>query len=108
MFPPGRYSHAQPLSDPARDPRGRMKKKSVPQTKQIQQEFHFNYERVRVEPSLQPLVKEMPPHKRRAMACVYRRWAHQLDKTADVLEAQLPPWKRRRLPRIEEHQTRLN
>jgi hypothetical protein len=83
----------------------RMKNESVPQTKQTE----FNFNAVRVEPVLQIQVAIMPPHKRRVMASVYRRWAHQLEKTADVLEAQAAPRPpRRSLRRLSTQQLHRN
>lgn len=53
--------------------------------------------KVSVEPELQDLVAAMLPHDRRLLAKKFRRWAHELEVTAKVIETQhrsLPPPKR--------------
>lgn len=89
-------------------------KKMVPQTdkqkapngQHIQQEF--NFDAIRLEPDLQIEVCTMPPEERRALAVRFIRWAHQLEVSANVLERQSVPWKRRSLPRISPCAIRLN
>lgn len=71
-----------------------------------QQEFNFNI--VHVEPDLQITVALMPPEQRRALAKIYRRWSHQLEISASVLEHHRGPWRRRSLPRISPAVRRQN
>lgn len=76
----------------------RMKHKSVPQTKPIQQEFPFHL--VKVDPELQPEVAQHTPAQRRELAFIFLKYAHQLLVTAEVLERHAEPWQRRALPRV--------
>lgn len=83
----------------------RMQKK-VPQTNTDQTEF--NFDAVRLEPELQRQAAQLDPRQRIELAIVYRRYAHQLEVSARVLERQRVPWRRRRVPRLESSRLRWN
>ncbi len=82
----------------------RMKK--VPQTDTNQTEFNFNA--VRLEPELQIQAATLDPRQRVELAIVYRRYAHQLEISARVLERQRVPWRRRQVPKLESSRLRWN
>lgn len=75
-----------------------MKTTTVPHTKAIQHEFPFHL--VKLDPDLQAEVAHCTPEERRRLAVVYRKYAHQLEISASVLEKHSSPWRRRALPRF--------
>lgn len=64
--------------------------------------------RVRLEPVLEEKVATFSPSKRRALAIVYERWAHQLRLSARILEIDAKPSQRRRLKGLPHRKLLLN
>lgn len=95
------------MSYPLRDPRARMQNQPVPQTNKHTQ-TEFNFKAVKLEPELQLLAATLEPLERIELAVIYRRYAHQLEISARVLERQRGPWRRRRVPKLESSQLRWN
>lgn len=56
--------------------------------------------RVRLEPELEEEVWHLPPHRRRALARRFYRWAKQLWVSADIIEADQSPRPKRGLKPI--------
>lgn len=66
-------------------------------------------QRVTLEPELQAEIGSMPPSPRRALARKFKRWAHQLEISAKILEtnsATIPPPKQIRW--LHQRKARLN
>jgi len=93
-----------------------MKHKSVPKTNIINQihqayfeiQLDFPFHLVRVDAEIQKEVAHLTPPERRHLADNFRRFAHQLEITASVLEKHSSPSQRRRLPRVSRSALPLN
>jgi hypothetical protein len=64
--------------------------------------------RVKLEPELESIAGDLSVEQRRRMAVKLKRWAHQLEVTAFILERDAVPVRRLSVPRIRLEKATLN